>query len=446
MTPRGMTHSLRARLLGFLLGAIVLATLMQAATAYTSALAQADVIFDSHMQKMAQSLRTSVPLTNVPPGTAPDSDRASEDFVVQMWTAQGVPIFQSAAHRNLRRLVQPGFSDVRTLDDRIYRVYALTTPTKIIQVAQDMAARRDMATTLAMRTAGPSLAMAPLLMLVVWWVVGHSLVPVAKVRVQMASRKADDLSPVSEVGLPEEVRPLIHDLNLLFERLGHAFEAQKSFVANAAHELRSPLAALKLQVQGLQRATDEATREVAIKRLASGIDRATHLVDQLLVLARQEASVTAGVHFDSVDLAQISLLALTDTLLAAQTRQIDLGVYRANLALIHGHGEALRVLVRNLLDNSVKYTPSGGTVDLDVTEQDGHVVLSVEDSGPGIPDADRPHVLDRFYRVSGASADGSGLGLAIVKTIAELHGARVSIDTSPRLGGLRVQVTFAESA
>jgi two-component system OmpR family sensor kinase len=441
MTPRA-SHSLRNRLLGFLLGAITLSTLIQAVTAYTTALSQADVIFDRHMQKMAMSLRSSVPLVNAEPNNEFSSDRANEDFVVQMWNAKGVPIFQSAAHRTLRKPAAPGFSDVQTLDARTYRVFSLTTPTETIQVAQDMAARQDMASTLAWRAVGPSMLSAPLLMLVVALVVSGSLAPVANVRSQMASRKADDLSPVSEVGLPDEVRPLIHDLNLLLERVRQAFDAQKSFVADAAHELRSPLTALKIQVQGLQRATDDSTRELALKRLASGIDRASHLVDQLLVLARQEASATEGLELQTIDLAQVGLLALTDILLVAQARQIDLGVHQANVAMVKGSQHALRILVRNLLDNGIKYTPSGGTVDLDVTPTSTGTVLSVEDSGPGIPESDRERVLDRFYRLQGTGAEGSGLGLAIVKAIADVHGATVSMDQSPRLGGLRVQVTF----
>ncbi|HET8870609.1 MAG TPA: ATP-binding protein, partial [Aquabacterium sp.] len=197
-----------------------------------------------------------------------------------------------------------------------------------------------------------------------------------------------------------------------------------------------------LQVQGLQRATDDTTREVAIKRLASGIDRASHLVEQLLVLARQEASANAGVPFEPLDLAQVGMMSLTDCLLAAQSRQIDLGVHRAEATPIRGHTETLRVLFRNLLDNAIKYTPQGGTVDLDVTIQGDCVMASIEDSGPGIPEADRTRVLDRFYRLHHGGIEGSGLGLAIVKTIADLHGAQVSLDASPRLGGLRVQVSF----
>lgn len=438
----GMSHSLRRRLLVYLLGAILLGAVAQALIAYLTALSQADVIFDRHMQKMAESLRSGVPLTNAP-NTDFNADRATEDVVVQVWTAQGVPLFQSAAHRKLRQPSTPGFSNVTALDGRIYRVYVLQTPAQIIEIAQDMAARRDMASTLALRTVGPIMLLAPALMLVVWWAVGRSLAPVANVRSQMAARKADDLSPVSEEALPDEVRPLIQELNLLFERLHQAFDAQKSFVADAAHELRSPLAALKIQVQGLQRAPDEATREVAVKRLSAGIDRATHLVDQLLVLARQEASAASGVvHDQDVDLAQVGLLALTDTLLAAQTRQIDLGVHRADGAVLKGQPEALRVLIRNLLDNAIKYTPSGGTVDMDVHMGPAGPVILVEDSGPGIPEKDRDRVLDRFYRGSGTGPEGSGLGLAIVKTIADQHGAAVLIGESARLGGLRVQVSF----
>ena len=435
------SHSLRARLLGLLMVVITLAALLQAGTAYLTALSQADLIFDRHMQKMALSLRSASSLTSSTPNVDVNLDRASEDFFVQMWTAGGVPVFQSAAHQTLRRPAQPGFSDVQS-QDRMYRVFSIATPTQIIQVAQDMAARRDMARTLAVRTIGPTVLMAPVLMLVVWWVVSRSLAPVARVRSQMAQRRADELSPLSEVGLPDEIRPLIQELNLLLERVRQAFDAQKVFVADAAHEMRSPLAALKIQLQGLQRAGDDAARELGIRRLAAGIDRAAHLVDQLLVLARQEARVATGVDFAAVDLAQVAILSVEDTLFAAQNRRIDLGVHRAETAVVSGHAEALRILARNLLDNAVKYTPEGGTVDLNVQATADGIVLSVEDSGPGIAEADRGRVLDRFYRASGASATGSGLGLAIVNAIANLHQATVRLDQSARLGGLRVQVIF----
>jgi two-component system OmpR family sensor kinase len=436
-------HSLRTRLLAWLLAAIAVAALAQAGLAYTTALSQSDIIFDRHLQKMAMALASGAALGSLPPNDEVSADRADEDFAVQMWNAKGEPIFRSAAHQRLRQPARPGFSLVHALDGREYRVYSQATPGLTVLVAQDMAARRDMARTLALRTVLPTLPMAPLLALIAWWVVGRSLAPVARLRAQMAARKVDELAPLDERGLPAEMRPLIQELNLLFERLRQAFDSQRVFVADAAHELRSPLAALKIQLQGLQRAGDDPTRELAVRRLAAGIERAGHLVDQMLVLARQEASVAAGVALAPLDLAQPGFLALSDTLASAQARQIDLGVHHAESVTVAGNAESLRILVRNLLDNGVKYTPAGGTVDLSVQATAEGALVTVEDSGPGIPGKDRARALDRFYRVvDGAGATGSGLGLAIVKAIADMHGASIELDDSQRLGGLRVRVAF----
>ena len=440
---RDATHSLRTRLLAWLLAAIVVATLAQAGFAYTTALAQADVIFDRHLRTMATALTSGAALGQLPPNGEVNADRAGEDFVVQLWNAKGEPIFRSAAHQKLRQPAQPGFSLVQALDGREYRVFSVATPGLTVLVAQDMAARRDMARSLALRTTLPTLPMTPLLAIIAWWVVSRSLAPVARLRAQMAARKVDDLAALSEVGLPVEVRPLIQELNLLFERLRQAFDSQRVFVADAAHELRSPLAALKIQLQGLQRAGDDPTRALAVKRLAAGIERAGHLVDQMLVLARQEASVAEGVALAPLDLAQAGFLALSDTVASAQARQIDLGVHRAESVTVAGNAESLRMLVRNLLDNGVKYTPAGGTVDLSVLATPEGALVTVEDSGPGIPEKDRARALDRFFRVvDGAGATGSGLGLAIVKSIADMHGATIALDDSQRLGGLRVRVSF----
>ena len=433
-------HSLRTRLLWFLLAAISITALAQAFVAYRTARAEADEIFDYHMQQMAMSLRSG--LLVVPSGAGADAPHDAEnfDFVVQVWTADGLRVFQSA-RAALPQQAALGFSDVNA-HGTTYRVFSLQSRTQTIEVAQDMAARREMASSLALRTVWPIAVMAPLLMLIVWWVVSASLAPVSRVRRQVSERQADDLSEVSEAGLPDEIRPLVRELNLLFGRVRQAFDAQKSFVADAAHELRSPLAALKLQAQGLQRAPDDAAREVAVSRLTAGIDRATRLVEQLLILARQQASVAAGVKAEPVSLPELARLSIADVAPAAQARRIDLGLAHADEGRITGHPEALRILLRNLLDNAVKYSPGGGTVDVEVRREAQALVVSVQDSGPGIPEPDRERVLDRFYRVTGTQTTGSGLGLAIVKSIAELHGAQLTLDRSPRLGGLRVQLRF----
>ena len=438
-------HSLRARLLWFLLAAISLTALAQATIAYRAAREDADGIFDYHMQQMAMSLRSGLPLNDLAATGEDTNDDENFDFVVQVWSADGLRVFQSAARAALPKHTALGFSDVHA-HGTTYRVYSMQSHARTIQVAQDMAARREMASTLALRMVAPIAVMAPLLMLVVWWVVSASVAPVSRVRRQVAERQADDLTEVSEAGLPDEIRPLVHELNLLFTRVRQAFEAQRSFVADAAHELRSPLAALKLQAQGLQRATSDAAREVAVARLTAGIDRATRLVEQLLVLARQQASAATGAKPGPVSLAEISRLAVADAAPLAQARQIDLGLGQADEDRISGHPDALRILVRNLLDNAVKYTPAGGTVDLEVRRDADRLVLSVDDSGPGIAEEDRERVLDRFYRIAGTPTTGSGLGLSIVKSIAELHGATLWLGHSQRLGGLRVEVRFASGS
>jgi two-component system OmpR family sensor kinase len=298
-----------------------------------------------------------------------------------------------------------------------------------------------MAGNLALRTLGPIAVMMPILMLVVWWVVSGSLEPVARVRSQVASRQADDLSPVSEAGLPDEVQPLVQELNLLFGRVKTAFETQQNFVADAAHELRTPLAALKLQVQSLERADNGDTRRIAIGRLHAGIERATRLVEQLLVLARQETSAAGGAR-QTVELEALARRAVADLAGVAQAKGVDLGLHEAHAASVEGQPEALNILLRNLVDNAIKYTPAGGTVDISVTGGAGRAVLCVEDSGPGIPAEERERVFDRFYRIAGSDAAGSGLGLAIIKSIAERHGATLVLGQSERLGGLSATVTF----
>jgi two-component system OmpR family sensor kinase len=436
-----VTHSLRGRLLWYLLAAITIAALAQASIAYRTALHDADQIFDYHMQQMALSLRSNAPLATTESRADVESDAGNDDLVVQVWSPDGVQVFHSVSRARLPQRAVLGFSNV-SANGTTYRIFSIQTNNQTVQVAQDLAVRRSMAGNLALRTLGPIAVMMPILMLVVWWVVSGSLEPVARVRSQVASRQADDLSPVSEAGLPDEVQPLVQELNLLFGRVKTAFETQQTFVADAAHELRTPLAALKLQVQSLDRADNEGARKVAIGRLTAGIDRATRLVEQLLVLARQEVSAAGGTAKREVDLAELARRAVAELAGVAQARGVDLGVHEAEAASVDGQPDSLHILLRNLVDNAVKYAPSGGTVDISVKRAPGAIRLSVEDSGPGIPPEERERVFDRFYRIAGSDAAGSGLGLAIIKSIAERHGATLTLDKSERLGGLLATVTF----
>ena len=449
------SHSLRRRLLGFVLVAILLAAVLQAVTAYRGALRQADAMFDEHLQQMAHSLRGGIPLA-LPQAPSDDNalaDDRSFDVFVQIWGPDGSQIFRST-HSALPPRAVLGFSDVRANGNR-YRVYTLQTPLQTVQIAQDLSARTARAQTLALRAVLPFAWLTPLLMLAVWWIINRSLVPIERARRQVAGRAAEDFSPLDSEDLPDEVRPLVDELNLLFGRVRAAFDAQKNFVADAAHELRSPLTALKLQAQALRRVdSDPAARQASVARLNQGIDRAIGLLEQLLLLAREEAaSDPAASPAAPVDLQQVLQLAVSDVLPQAGAKHIDLGVAPDQpgqpalaSALVNGQLEALRTLLRNLLDNAVKYTPAGGQVDVSLHSSNGQPVLTVEDSGPGIAEADQARVFDRFFRAVETAqvgqAPGSGLGLAIVKVIAERHGATLHLARSARLGGLKVDVIF----
>ena len=423
----GAHHSLRRRLLGLVLAAVAAASVLQGASAYRSAVRNADALFDGQLQALAHAVQAGLPAGGA---------RALE-FNVQIWGTDGVLQFGTA----VRPLPAPpvlGFSEV-VADGVPYRVYSLSTPGRTIQIAQDLNARRERARALALNAVLPVAGLGLLLMLAVWLVIDRSLAPVARLRRQLASRAPQDLSALAQQGLPQEVLPLVRDLNQLFARVEQAFRLQQQFVADAAHELRSPLAALKLQAQALQR-QGSATPQ-ALARLQEGIDRAAALVTQLLTLAREEGA--EGTPREKVELQALTREAVADVLPQATARGIDLGLAAgAADAVVLGEREALRTLLRNLLDNAVKYTPDGGQVDIGLEQQADGCTLTVEDSGPGIPAQERERVFDRFYRGRAGDIPGSGLGLSIVAAIARRHGARVTLDSSERLGGLRVTLSL----
>ncbi|HET8748236.1 MAG TPA: ATP-binding protein [Ramlibacter sp.] len=421
--------SLRRRLMWLVLAAIGVVTVLQAAIAYRSALREADRMFDFHLEEVARSVHGGMPF-------APGED--DSEYSVQVWGPDGTAIYRSN-RRELPSQAVLGFSDSLVRGVRL-RIYTLQTPEHTIQIAQDLDAREARARALAARAVTPILLLAPLLMLAVGGVIGGSLAPLARMRRQVAARAARDLSPLSAEGVPEEVQPLVRELNALFARVQGTLEAQQHFVADAAHELRSPLTALKLQLQAAERARDEGARRAATQQLGAGIERAIALVEQLLALARQEGA-GAGAS-EAVDLEELARQAVSELLATAHGKGLDVGLATTEPVVVQSSREALHLILRNLLDNAIKYTPAGGRVDIAMGRDAQGAWLAVDDSGPGVPEADRERVFDRFYRVPGSEAAGSGLGLAIVRTVAERLGAQVRLMESASLGGARVELRF----
>ncbi|MCM8594956.1 ATP-binding protein [Accumulibacter sp.] len=432
-------RSIRHQLLFALLTAITLTLLLGGLVTYRTARDEANEMSDYHLRQLALSLRDQA--MSQMPRREFGIDEDVQHFSVQIWSPDGTRIYFSHPRQELPRQAPIGFATIDTGRGK-WRVFGLQQGGQLIQVAQPMQLRDQLALAAAWRTVAPFLMMLPVLGVMIWIIVGRGLRPLASVTRAVTARSALALDPLPETGTPHEVRPLVRALNDLLARLQRALDAQREFIADAAHELRTPLAALTLQVQLAERAGDEASRAEGFSELRGGLERVTHSVEQLLTLARQEPG-GADLPFAPVDLAELAGEVISEYQQLAESRRIDLGaIPGAGQTVVDGDREALRVLLGNLIGNAVRYTPRGGRVDVATGSAAGGPFVEVCDSGPGIPAEERERVFDRFYRRAHGETTGSGLGLAIVRTVARRHRAEVVLGDSP-LGGLRVRVDFA---
>jgi signal transduction histidine kinase len=349
----------------------------------------------------------------------------------------GLPSLPADAPKTL----DPGFSVVDTPDGP-WRMYSHVTPEGVVQVAQPEAVRESLARELALRMAVPELAFIPILAALMVWVLRRSLRPLYETSARVHERDAARLDPLPTADVPEELAPLVEQINALLARLSASLETERRFFADAAHELRSPVAALALQVQLAERAQTDAARAAALAELRSGIARAARLVQQLLDLARLEPGVVSEPP-GPVDLAHTVREVIGGFVARADSQGVDLGADAPSSLRVTGAASELRSLVANLVDNALRYAPRGSAVTVSLRDAHGEVELAVVDSGPGIPPEQRERVLRRFQRVDGDATSGSGLGLPIAKAIAERHrGVLVLGDARPgrRPPGLSVQV------
>lgn len=342
-------------------------------------------------------------------------------------------------------------ADAPVFYDAIYRgepvrVAALAVPASsgpvVVQAAETRVKRERIAQDVLMTHAAVEILVFVVALAAVWVGVGRGLAPLEKLRAEIATRSHRDLRPVEEKQAPDEVRPLVRELNELLKRLDLAIELQQQFVADAAHQLRTPLAALQAQVEAARGEPLTPRLASTVNQLETAARRASRLAHQLLTLARVDPSVERPYAPQPVDLAELVQLDLSDWILRADARRIDLGFELAH-APIQGEPELIQELAASLLDNAVKYTPAGGIVTLRTGQREGRSFLEVQDNGPGIPPAERENVFERFHRVKGAPGAGAGLGLAIVREIAHRHGSSIELGAPPS-GGTRITVCFPE--
>ena len=428
--------SIRARLLIALISLVALVSISAGAVTYRRVLGETSNLFDYQLRQMALSLRGQVTLA---PRVEVPAEQGDTDFVVQIWDLFGARVYLSRPGLPLIDRPTLGYADL-SLGGETWRAYGLRTSDGVIQVAQPVRVREALARAAALRVMIPLIVLLPIIIAAMIWVVGRGLQPLRRVTAVVQQRVAGTLTALGSANLPLEIKPLVDELNRLLARLQVSFTAQRAFISDAAHELRSPLTALRLQAQLLDRAPDEAARLEARAQLGAAIERATHLVEQLLTLARSDPQQTA-IKFEPVALADVAAEAITECHAMALDRNIELSLDAEPGLKVRGDSEALRAMLRNIIDNAVRYTPRGGSVAVRTLAKSELALIEIIDTGPGIAPEERERIFDRFYRRPGTAAPGTGLGLAIVKAIAGRHGAQVLLEDAAG-GGLRVSVEF----
>jgi two-component system sensor histidine kinase TctE len=319
----------------------------------------------------------------------------------------------------------------------------------LVQVAETLEKRAQLANAIIKGVILPQFIVLPIVLALVWFALARGLSPLAQLQERIRARSSEDLSPIASNQVPEEISPLVRSLNEMLSRLSLTIDMQKRFIADAAHQMRTPLAGMRMQSELALRQTDNGEIHRSLEQLAKSSENATRLVNQLLALARAENQPQAGGAMQQLDLAELARTVVQDWVQASFAQQIDLGFEAPPQPLaITGNPTMLRELLSNLIDNALRYTPAGGSVTVRVRSDElEHGYLEVEDTGPGIAQGERERVFERFYRILGNTAEGSGLGLAIVREIAQQHGAEVDIfsnprATQPKLPGALFRLTF----
>ncbi|SDC93262.1 ATP-binding protein [Paraburkholderia lycopersici] len=438
-------NSIRRRLLGWLICGFAATSVVAGFGIFHTAREEAGELFDYELRAVALSMPANVETARQVEQSGPGFDEIADDrILIEIWDRNGTPIYHSRETPTLPRQTT-GF---RTIEEGEvhWRVFGVVQPERFVQVAQPISVRDALALRLALHTLWPLALLVPVAIVLVLLVVTRGLAPVRALSALLTARSAHALEPLRLDGsVPVELRPLVEALNDLLARLNAASQAQRTFIADAAHELRSPLAALKLQWQAALHDGTLSGEPRTLERMQTRLNRTIRLVQQLLTLAREDAQ--APVPTTAVSLRRLGEQAIGDFSLLAEEKGIDLGlesrppVAPEDICNVNADAHGLNTLLNNLLDNAIRYTPAGGKIDLVLTRTHDTLGFEVVDNGPGIPEADLERVLDRFFRGDQALGTGSGLGLSIVARIARRQGLTFTLRNNPGGRGLTAAVS-----
>jgi two-component system sensor histidine kinase TctE len=449
-------HSLFGEILDWMLAPLLLLWPMSIAITYLVAKSIANQPFDHALEDrvtvLAQQVReVDGKVASLMPGSARDILRADDidnvyfqisgpraEFVdgdrdlplpAEEERERGASVqFRNASMRGTQVRVAYSYVNLRPMAAR-----GVEPRSALVQVAETLDKRAQLANEIIKGVILPQFIILPIVLALVWFALARGLSPLAQLQERIRARRPDDLSPIDSRQVPEEISPLVRSLNEMLGRLAQTIEMQKRFIADAAHQMKTPLAGMRMQSELALRQLDPDEIHRSLEQLAKSSESATRLVNQLLALARAENQPHAGAAFEQVDLAVLARATVKDWVQASFAHHIDLGFEQPDYPIeIAGNPLMLRELLSNLIDNALRYTPAGGSVTVRVRLEREQAIVEVEDTGPGIAPAERERVFERFYRILGSGAPGSGLGLAIVREIAQQHGAEVDVFNNPR--------------
>ncbi len=441
VTIRG---SVRRRLLLMLLGGVMLVWLGAAAVTAWETRSEMQELLDAHLAQSASLLVAQIghDFDEIEMEHALPLHKYAHNVAFQVWE-QGRTLLLHSADAPATRLAETeeGFADV-SLQGQAWRVFSVWDARHeyLIQVGESVEAREHLALEILEKLVQPLLYSIPLLGVLIWFAVGASLKPVGRIGAALAQRDPGFLAPIEDE-VPVEIAPMVDRLNTLLGKVQSSLDNERRFTSDAAHELRTPLAALKTQLQVAKGAGNNVERKRAINHALQAGDRATRLVEQLLTLSRLDHD-TWPQHAETVDLHRVAADVLAESAPTASERHIQLSLAGEQGAAVEGQAGLLGILIRNLVDNALRYSPPDTEVEVKIGSEAGRTTLEVKDQGPGIPESERENALRRFHRLAGEDTSGSGLGLSIVARIAELHQARLELLEGENGRGLRVRIAF----
>lgn len=449
-----MHPSLRRRLLSAILGVFIAAWIITTLGAYIDSRSEVEKLLDAELEQVARALMTlsqhelaeQLQSDNIGERNTLDifgydkpQTGAATKLAFQVWFGDKIALRSSNSPSQRLAHITSGFTVLDTEAER-WRVFSLTDERQNITayVGQHFSARDDLVAATVLRTIIPVFLAVPIIALLTWVCIGHALRPLHKVAERVAGRSSFDLSPIEDPHFPVETKPLIDSLNRLFGRLAHAFDTTRRFTADAAHELRTPLAGIAAQTDVALLATDPTVRSAALVNMKIAIKSMAHLVQQLLTLARCDSATSTTV-FSQVDFSETVASTMQQLEITAKTQQVQVRFARRDPVTVDACATSMALILRNIMDNAIRYTPPGGVIDVDVGASEDKAWISVTDTGPGIDPEQRELLFQRFYRGAQQHVPGSGLGLSIVQRCVELHGGEIELQ-SPERGGLCVVV------